>query len=166
MEVSKFLKKQIIIEVLILIFFIFVIVYSIISINSKHDTDIYDQDGMVVIMDDSSFSGLEVLSDGEGLNTEGVTYTITNNNSDAKKYKVVIVPNVHDEEVLKQIRVVADDEVVYNLVDLERENGGYVVISHTLSSGYTKIHSIKLWYKLDTTDERNVEFQYRLVTDE
>jgi len=70
---------------------------------------------MVVVLDDSKYKGLEIQSDGEGLESDGITYTITNNNAEEAKYKIVLTPNVHDSEVLDLVRVSIDDIYTYDL---------------------------------------------------
>ncbi len=166
MEVSKQLKKQMVIEILVLIFLIFVIVYAMFAIKKSNDNKVTSVDGMVVVLDDSKYKGLEIQSDGEGLESDGITYTITNNNAEEAKYKIVLTPNVHDSEVLDLVRVSIDDIYTYDLTKLERDNGGYVLTSFNLKPGYTKIHVIKYWYKKNSDEkliDKNLKFEYKLV---
>lgn len=166
MVVSKQLSKQIFIEILALLFLIGVIIYAVFAIDKSNQNNISSQDGFVIVLDDEKNGELVVSSDGEGLETEGVTYTITNNNSDKRTYKVVIIPSVLDEEVLKQVRVSINDLYVENLTELERYNGGYVLTTNSLGAGYTKIHLFKYWYKLDTSKDiadTKIDFEYKLV---
>lgn len=169
MEVRKQLKKQIIIEVLVLIFLICVIVYAFFAIKKSDENKVTSVDGMVVILDDSKYKGIEIASDGEGFNQKGIHYTVTNNTSEEVSYKVVIVPNVHDEEVLNQVRMGIDDLYSYNLTELERHNGGYVLTTFKLKPGYTKVHLIKYWYKKGTDSKyanESLKFEYRLIKED
>lgn len=166
MVVSKQLKKQIIIEILALIFLIAVLIYAFFAIKKNEESKITNLDGMVVVVDDTNVDKIRGLSDGEGLSLDGTTYTITNNNKNKVNYKIVLVPNVHDEKVLKQVRISTDDLYVENLIDLERLSGGYVIASSTLDSGFTDMYLIKYWYKLDSDQEvldEDIDFEYRLV---
>ncbi len=166
MVVSKQLKKQIIIEILALIFLIAVLIYAFFAIKKNEESKITNLDGMVVVVDDTNVDKIKGLSDGEGLSLDGTTYTITNNNKNKVNYKIVLVPNVHDEKVLKQVRISTDDLYVENLIDLERLSGGYVIASSTLDSGFTDMYLIKYWYKLDSDQEvldEDIDFEYRLV---
>lgn len=166
MVVSKQLKKQIIIEILALIFLIAVLIYAFFAIKKNEESKIINLDGMVVVVDDTNVDKIKGLSDGEGLSLDGTTYTITNNNKNKVNYKIVLVPNVHDEKVLKQVRISTDDLYVENLTDLERLSGGYVIASSTLDSGFTDMYLIKYWYKLDSDQEvldEDIDFEYRLV---
>ncbi|HIS17432.1 MAG TPA: hypothetical protein IAC02_02335 [Candidatus Coprovivens excrementavium] len=166
MVVSKQLKKQIIIEILALIFLIAVLIYAFFAIKKNEESKITNLDGMVVVVDDTNVDKIKGLSDGEGLSLDGTTYTITNNNKNKVNYKIVLVPNVHDEKVLKQVRISTDDLYVENLTDLERLSGGYVIASSTLDSGFTDMYLIKYWYKLDSDQEvldEDIDFEYRLV---
>lgn len=166
MAVSNQLKKQIIIEVFALLFLVGVIVYAFFAIQKSNENKVTSQDGMVIVIDDSAFKGLKKSSDGQGLEEKGTTYTLTNNNDVEVDYKLVLVPDVHNEEILKQVRVSVDDLYVDDLVNLERLNGGYVIAVSDLSSGFTKIHLIKMWYKLDSTDKvasEKINFEYRFV---
>lgn len=166
MVVSKQLKKQIIIEILALIFLIAVLIYAFFAIKKNEESKITNLDGMVVVVDDTNVDKIKSLSDGEGLSLDGTTYTITNNNKNKVNYKIVLVPNVHDEKVLKQVRISTDDLYVENLTDLERLSGGYVIASSTLDSGFTDMYLIKYWYKLDSDQEvldEDIDFEYRLV---
>ena len=54
---------------------------------------------------------------------------------------------------------------ISDLSSLDRNQGGYVLGLKVLNSGYTKIHSIKYWYKLDTDKDllkENVKFNYKI----
>ena len=115
---------------------------------------------------DSKFEKLSPKSDGAGLESLGSAYTITNNNSDEKEYNIVISSNNHNEKVLSQIKVAIDDLYVYNLTDLERSNGGYILRTYKLKPGYTKNHIIKAWYKQDTDESliKDIKFEYRIET--
>lgn len=169
MEVSKQLKKQIVIEVIALLFLIGVIVYSIFAITKAKENQVVSLDGMVIVIDDTKLEKMEALSDGAGLDRDGATYTITNNNDYNVKYNVVLVPDVHDEDVLKQIRISVDDIYIEDFSSLERLNGGYVITTNVLGPGYTKVHLIKSWYKLDSSSDvtsRDVKFEYRLVKED
>lgn len=169
MVVSKQLKKQMIIEILALLFLIAVIIYAIFAINNGGNSDVTNVEGMVFIVDNYyKKMNLEVSSDGVGVETKGVNCTVTNNNANLKKYKIVLIPSIKDEDILKQIRVSTDDVYIESLIDLEKENNGYVVLNHSLGAGYTKVHLIKLWYKLETDKnivDRKLHFTYKLVTE-
>lgn len=165
MEASKVLKKEIIFELLALIFFIGASCYALISLKGNDNDAIASYDDVVTILDEKKFSGLDIISDGKALSNEGITYTITNNQKDVINYEIVIYPNVHNEEILKQIRVALDDIYISDLSSLDRSQGGYVLGLKVLNSGYTKIHSIKYWYKLDTDKEllkEKVKFIYKI----
>ncbi|MGN1372374.1 MAG: hypothetical protein ACI4XM_08900 [Candidatus Coprovivens sp.] len=166
MVVSNQLKKQIVIEILALVFLIFVIIYAVFAIDKGSHNNISSKDGMVLVLDNSKFTKLEILSDGEGLNTLGTTYTITNNNSDNITYKVILTPSISDDEVLKNVRVSSDDIYIEDLVSLPKLDGGYVVSTNTLGAGYTKIHLFKYWYKLGTKEDNvgsDLTFSYSVV---
>ena len=165
MEVSKVLKKEIIIELAALILFVSATTYALVSLKGKDDGSIASYDDVVTILDDKKFKGLEIVSDGKALSNEGITYTITNNQKDIINYEIVIYPNIHNEEVLKHIRVSLDDIYISDLSSLDRSQGGYILGLKVLNSGYTKIHSIKYWYKLDTDKNllaENVKFNYKI----
>ena len=58
-----------------------------------------------------------------------------------------------------------DDIYINDLSSLDRSQGGYVLGMKTLNSGYTKIHSIKYWFKLDSDKEllkEKVKFNYKI----
>ena len=165
MVVSDQLKKQIVIEIIALIFLVGVIIYAFFAIKKNDGTNVTTQDGMVIVIDYKGLKSLKKASDGEGLEGEGVSYTVTNNNSVKKQYELLIIPDVHNEELLNQIRVSVDDYYVENLVDLARSSGAYIIATNELKPGYTKIHLIKAWYKLDTDDDlvkNEVHFDYRI----
>ncbi len=166
MEVSKQLKKQIIIEIIALLFLVAVIIYAIFAINTGNSDNILSQDGMVLVLDNTSFKGLKASSDGEGLETNGIIYTVTNNNDHNKKYKLIITPSIHNEEILNQIRISVDDMFIEDITDLERIGGGYVVSTYDLKPGYTKRHLIKSWFKLDTSEKillNKINFDFEIV---
>lgn len=165
MVVSDQLKKQIIIEIFALIFLIGVIIYAFFAIKKNDSNNISTQDGLVLVIDYKNNKKLEKSSDGEGLEGTGITYTVTNNNSINKRYELLLIPDVHNEDLLKQIRVSVDDLYVEDLTDLARSSGAYIIATNELAPGYTKIHLIKAWYKLDTDPEllnNDVHFDYRI----
>ena len=114
------------------------------------------QDGMVLVLDDEKFNAIESLSDGEGLNSEGIKYTVTNNNNFDVTYKLILKIK-GDKDVLEYIRVGTDDLYIDDILNLVPYEGGYIVSSGKLRAGYTKIHTIKLWYKLDVDESKIFE---------
>lgn len=165
MKVKETLTKEIIIEVIALVLFVVTCTYATITLSSKNTDSIKEQDGIVTILDEKNFKGLNILSDGKGISSNGVTYTITNNNSEPVSYELVVSTNVHNEEILKNIRVSLDDIYISDITSLERRKGGYVLGVKILNPGYTKVHSIKYWYKLDTKKEianEKIDFSYKI----
>ncbi len=165
MVVSKQLSKQIMIEIIALLFLIAVIVYAIFAIDKNNSNNISSQDGMVIVLDNKNVSELTALSDGQGLENEGILYNLTNNNSSEKNYKIILFPSIQDSKILDQIKIGVDDLYVEELTKLKRHNGGYVVASGNLKAGYTNRHLFKFWYKLDTKKEliKDVKFDFKLV---
>ena len=158
---SNFLKKQIIIEFTVLFFFLLVIVYSYFTITNDNGEKLNSVDGVVTVLNDSNFEKLELLSDGQGLRQNAISYAVTNNNDSSRKYNVVIYPNVHDDDVLKNVRISVDDVYVKSLSELERHHGGYVITNNRLKSGYTKMHTVKIWYQKDMDIEYvDINFEY------
>ena len=66
MIVSEQLKKQIIIEILALIFLIGVIIYAIFAIHKSGENKVSNIDGMVIVIDDENAKTLDKYSDGKG----------------------------------------------------------------------------------------------------
>lgn len=166
MTASKTLKKQIIIEIIALLILVAAIIYSSFAISKSNSNKISSHDGLVIILNDKEFEKLSSLSDGAGLNTNGLTYTITNNNPEEKEYKIVIYPNSNNQNTLDSIKISLDDMEILNLNELERYDGGYVLTTYKLQSGYTKIHLIKSWYKLDIDKkniDENIKFDFKTV---
>lgn len=164
MKVNETLKRQIVIEIFALLFLIAAICYAVFAINKGQSNKVTSVKGFVTVLDDSKYTELKPLSDGEGLDQEGITFTITNNNKEKTSYKIVVVPNVTDEKVLENIRVSINDLYVYDLTELEKVDDGYSILLHELDAGYTKVHLIKFWYKLGTeTNVKKVDFSFSLV---
>jgi hypothetical protein len=147
MVVNKQLQKQIILEIGALVILLASIVYAIFAINNNGD-QVLNEDGMVMVLDDASFKALESLSDGEGLNGDGIKYTVTNNNDVEASYKLILKVN-EDDAILESLRVGADDLFIDDLLNLAKYEDGYIVSNYTLKPGFTKIHTVKMWYKLD-----------------
>lgn len=150
MVVSKQLQKQIIIELFALVILVLSIIYALFAIGNNEGT-VLSQDGMVLVLDGEEFKAIEILSDGEGLNIKPIKYTVTNNNDFDVSYKLVLKIN-EDKQILDYIRVGSDDLYIEDLLDLEILEDGYVVASGMLNPGFTRIHTIKLWYKLDANE--------------
>lgn len=168
MEVNKQLRKQIFIEVFALGFLVFAIMYGIFAIGKDNST-VFSQDGMVIVYDTENFKAIESFSDGEGLNTDGIKYTVTNNNTKEYGYKLVLYVNEEDK-LLENIRVGIDDLYVEDLLDLDRyTSDSYILTETTLEAGYTRIHNIKMWYKLDvdqTIADKEIDYRLELVKED
>ena len=164
MIVSKHLQKQIILEIGALLVLIGSIMYAFFAINNDGG-NVLNHEGMVVVLDDEKFKKIESLSDGKGLSSDGIKYTVTNNNGFDVTYKLVLKID-EKKDVLKYIRVGTDDLYIDDVLNLVKYDGGYIVSSGSLRSGYTKIHTIKLWYKLDADDSivsDNINYSIELV---
>ena len=81
MEVSNNLKKQIIVEIIVLLLMASVAIYAYVAINKNSNSHVVNDNGLVLVLDDSNFTKLDKLSDGEGLEGDYVRYTVTNNNT-------------------------------------------------------------------------------------
>ena len=166
MTASNVLKRQIIIEITALLLLILATVYSIFTIKKSEENKISSIDGFVSVLDDSKMDKMAIKSDGEGLNSNGSIYTLTNNNDKKRDYKIVVIPSVHNVDILNQVKISVDDIYVYKLNELERDNGGYIIISSSLNAGYTKTYLIKAWYDKENTNEKNIKnikFDYRII---
>lgn len=169
MVVSEQLKKQIFIETIALLFLFGVILYTFFAISKNNKNNVTSQDGMVIVLDDSKFTGMFKCSDGEGLEKDGITYTLTNNNLVKVRYKVIVIPSIKDEDILSMIRVSIDDLYIESLVDLEKKEDGYVLMEDTLGAGFTDINLFKFWYKLKAKDElidKKISYKFKLVLEE
>lgn len=166
MTANSILKRQIIIEIMALMVLVGVICYTAYAIDKSNEGKVKNTAGFVTVLDDKKIGKLEILSDGAGLNTTGVTYTITNNNTEKRQYKIVIKPSITDEKILDHIKVSVNDLFVANLTDLESNDKGYIITTHELKSGYTKIHIIKLWYDLDSDSNivnNDIKFEFNII---
>ena len=115
-------------------------------------------------MDDSKFVLPKRTSDGVGFNTDGVTFTVTNNRKEKVNYKFLFLPNIHDNSVLDNMKIGLDDVYILHLADLDRENGWYVLDERELNAGYTKIHSVKIWYDINSKMDlpTDIQFKYKI----
>ncbi len=165
MKASEVLKREIFVELFALLLFTSAVLYATFSLKSKTNDNLMDYDGVVTVLDDKNNSKLEILSDGKGLDSNGISYTVTNNRDKTVSYEIIINPSIHDESVLKQMRVSLDDIFISDLTELERNQGGYVLAIRVLNPGYTKVHRIKYWYKLDSNKEilnKEIDFKYQI----
>ena len=96
MEVSNNLKKQIIVEIIVLLLMAGVAIYAYVAINKNSSSSVVNDNGLVLVLDDSNFTELEKFSDGEGLERDYVRYTVTNNNTVMKNLKLVVIPSIDD----------------------------------------------------------------------
>ena len=168
MEVSSNLKKQIIIEIVVLLLMASVAIYAYVAIDKNSNTSVINENGFVLVLDDSKFSKLLRKSDGEGLESDYVRYTITNNNSIVKNVKLIIEPSLDNDDVLSNIRIGVNDLYVNDFNQLEKTEDGYVVDTFDLLPGITRNYLFKYWYKLDTSDklyEDDIHFSYDIKID-
>lgn len=160
MEANRILKRQILTELIALTILCFAIIYTFISLNKNDNNKISNTNGVVKILDDSKLKNIKIMSDGEGANTDGVTYAITNNNKKKISYELIIEPSTHNVEGL---RILLDNLYIINLEDLIGEDNKYVLSMNELNPGYTQIHSIKIWYRKDINIKdinKNITFKY------
>ena len=162
MIVNKVLRKQIIIEIIALLFLVASICYAFFAISKGKNNNVANYHGFVSVLDDSKLKSYKYLSDGEGLSQDGITYTVTNNNKEMANYKIVITPSNADNDILSKVRIGVDDLYVYDLEKLEKNDNGYILITNDLEAGYTKVHNIKIWYKEDVKDS-NLSFKFSLI---
>jgi len=169
MEVSNNLKKQIIAEIIVLLLMAGVAIYAYIAIGKTNNSSVVNENGLVLVLDDSSVTELKKLSDGEGLEGDFVRYTITNNNTNMKNLKLVIIPSIDDEAVLSNLRVGVNDLYISDITELEKVKEGYVLDEFDLSPGITRNYLLKYWYKLDTDDNnfnKDIKFEYMVLIEE
>ena len=108
MVVNKQLQKQIFIEIIALSVLVIAIVYGMFAIGNNSNK-VLSEEGMVLVLDDSSFKSINSSSDGVGIESEGIKYTVTNNNLDEVSYKLIIKVN-EKKELLKYIRVSTEEQ--------------------------------------------------------
>lgn len=169
MEVSNNLKKQIIVEIIVLLLMASVAIYAYVAINKNSSSHVVNDNGLVLVLDDSNFTKLDMLSDGEGLEGDYVRYTVTNNNTVMKNIKLVVIPSIKEVAILNNIRMSVNDLYVNDLTEMEKLGNGYLVDEFDLSPGITRNYLFKYWYKLDTKDEyfkRDVKFEYKIVIED
>ena len=169
MEVSNNLKKQIIVEIIVLLLMASVAIYAYVAINKNSNSHVVNDNGLVLVLDDSNFTKLDKLSDGEGLEGDYVRYTVTNNNTVMKNIKLVVIPSIKEVAILNNIRMSVNDLYINDLTELEKLGDGYVVDEFDLSPGITRNYLFKYWYKLDTKEDyfkRDVKFEYKIVIED
>ena len=169
MEVSNNLKKQIIVEIIVLLLMAGVAIYAYVAINKNSSSSVVNDNGLVLVLDDSNFTELEKFSDGEGLERDYVRYTVTNNNTVMKNLKLVVIPSLDDVKVLNNIRVGINDIYINDLTELEKIGDGYVVDEFDLSPGITRNYLFKYWYKLETKDNyynKDIKFEYKVLIED
>ena len=89
----------------------------------------------------------------------------SNNNDKEVSYKLILKVN-EEEAILESLRVGADDLFIDDLLNLAKYEDGYIVGNYTLEPGYTKIHNVKMWYRLDvdhTIAVDTVDYSLELV---
>lgn len=162
MKASEVLKKHIVIEIIALLLLIFSICYCLFALNRNAKSNVQTKDGLVLVLDDSNHPELSPKSEGVALSEKGTTYTITNNNSTNKEYKIIIIPDNSNPESLPYLKVAIDDIYVSDLTSLEKYKDGYILRTYSLKAGYTKNHLIKIWYKTDTKESliKDIKFKY------
>lgn len=161
MKAAKIIKKRILIETISLLFLIVCIIYSSITIKKSNASTVENNNNFVAVIDDKKYnSELKKLSDGEGLQQDGIIYAVTNNNKKDKTYNILIKP---DTEKIDNIKISVDDIYIFNLNELEKKDDYYILFTNTLEAGYTKRHIIKSWYKkIDNIDTEKVKYTIKL----
>ena len=163
MKAAKIIKKRILIETISLLFLIVCIIYSSITIKKSNASTVENNNNFVAVIDENKYnSELKKLSDGEGLQQDGIIYAVTNNNKKDKTYNILIKP---DTEKIDNIKISVDDIYIFNLNELEKKDDYYILFTNTLEAGYTKRHIIKSWYKkIDNIDTEKVKYTIKLDT--
>lgn len=166
MKAIKIIKKRIFIESISLLFLLFCVVYSSVTIKKSSGSNIQDTNNFIAVVDDKEYNPeLKVLSDGEGLSEDGITYAVTNNNKEDKSYSILINTSEIDSKIIDNIKISVDDIYIFNLNELEKKDNYYVLFSDTLKAGYTKRYIIKSWYKLNSEITNNIRVNYSFKLD-
>lgn len=169
MEVSNVLKKEMILEIMVLLLMASVIIYVYFTIDKTSHSNVTSKDGFVLVLEKTKDNHLEILSDGEGLENSYIRYTITNNNEVVKNVKLIIVPKVDNEEVLNYVRVGINNMMVNNLVELEKNDKGFIVDQFMISPGYTRNYLFKYWFSLGTDKKyikEEIDFEYEIIIED
>lgn len=157
----KILNKSILESVISAIIFVIIFIVLTVVVTYKfiesniHKT--YNEKNFMIEIEPKINKELEILSDIEGLKDKYNIINITNNNSDTKKYQILLSP-INDDD--SDIRVSVDNYLIRSLNNFEKDNNSYILYENNLEANKSRLHQIRLWQSKNNPNKKiNVNFK-------
>ena len=158
-ELYKYIGSSIIITIVIIV----MLYMLIINILQNRFNKIYQTTNLIVDINPTIDRTFEKLNDIDGVNAPENKINVTNTSNQTIYYQIEITPLNKDDEY---IRLDIDDLMIRNLNNFSSENNSYIIGNYSLPSGYTSLHTIKLYLDYSTSPYQSKKCSFKLTVKE
>ena len=140
---------------------LFVVLAFVVTINflKSNVQKTYVDKGFMIQINPKINKELEALTDVEGLNIKANKINITNNNTETKKYQLILTPIDDNDD---SIRLLLDNSLLRPLSNFKKENNNYILGEYFVESGYTVLHTVSMW-KDKKHEDKKVSVNFNLT---
>ena len=158
-ELYKYIGSSIIITIVIIV----MLYMLIINILQNRFNKIYQTTNLIVDINPTIDRTFEKLNDIDGVNAPENKINVTNTSNQTIYYQIEMTPLNKDAEY---IRLDIDDLMIRNLNNFSSENNSYIIGNYSLPSGYTSLHTIKLYLDYSTSPYQSKKCSFKLTVKE
>ncbi len=158
-ELYKYIGSSIIITIVIIV----MLYMLIINILQNRFNKIYQTTNLIVDINPTIDRTFEKLNDIDGVNAPENKINVTNTSNQTIYYQIEMTPLNKDDEY---IRLDIDDLMIRNLNNFSSENNSYIIGNYSLPSGYTSLHTIKLYLDYSTSPYQSKKCSFKLTVKE
>ena len=162
----KAINKEIFDHVVSAIVFTIMFISMAIIVTNKYIKSnlqkVYNENGFAIQINPKINKTLDILSDLDGLDTTSNNVNITNNNSEKRKYQLILTPINGEEE---DIRVLLDNSLLRSLSKFDKIENAYIIAEVEIYPGLTNSHSVRMWQDIQSQNKKiNVDFKLEVKT--
>ena len=158
-ELYKYIGSSIIITIVIIV----MLYMLIINILQNRFNKVYQTTNLIVDINPTIDRNIEKLNDIDGVNAPENKINVTNTSNQTIYYQIEMTPLNKDDEY---IRLDIDDLMIRNLNNFSSENNSYIIGNYSLPSGYTSLHTIKLYLDYSTSPYQSKKCSFKLTVKE
>ena len=158
-ELYKYIGSSIIITIVIIV----MLYMLIINILQNRFNKIYQTTNLIVDINPTIDRTINKIIDINGVNAPENKINVTNTSNQTIYYQIEMTPLNKDDEY---IRLDIDDLMIRNLNNFSSENNSYIIGNYSLPSGYTSLHTIKLYLDYSTSPYQSKKCSFKLTVKE
>jgi hypothetical protein len=159
------LKKEMIkylLSIIVIIIIIFILFFCIRNkIKGLSNNEQYKINDLIVDIEPNINKNLSILTDLEGLKSNGNKIKINNNGESSYKINILLCGNKSDYN----IKIGINKSIIRKLNSLVYDNDCYIIYTDEISSKYYKDYDVKLWLNKNDYSE-SIKVKYNLKVEE